>query len=32
MGQSQQLFDWVVSHWAFCAFVIGMIFEIPQLK
>ena len=27
-----QIFDWMVSHWAFCAFVIGMVFEIPSMK
>ena len=32
MEQAGQVFDWIVSHWAFCAFVIGMIFEIPSLK
>ena len=26
------IFDWCVGHWAFCAFVIGMIFEIPKFK
>ena len=26
------VFDWCTSHWAFCVFVIGMIFEIPSLK
>lgn len=25
-------FDWCVNHWAFCAFVIGMIFEVPKWK
>lgn len=27
-----RVFDWVTSHWAFVAFVIGMIFEVPALK
>lgn len=27
-----QFFEWVLEHWAFSAFVIGMIFEIPSLK
>jgi len=25
-------FDWCVGHWAFCAFMLGMIFEIPKFK
>ena len=32
MDQWQSVFDWCTSHWAFCVFVIGMIFEIPSLK
>ena len=32
MEQVEQIFNWIVGHWAFCAFVIGMIFEIPSFK
>ena len=32
MEGMKAIFDWCVGHWAFCAFVIGMIFEIPQFK
>lgn len=32
MDQWKAIFDWCTSHWAFCVFVIGMIFEIPSLK
>ena len=32
MREWQAIFDWCTSHWAFCVFVIGMIFEIPSFK
>lgn len=32
MDQFKDVFDWMVGHWAFCAFVLGVIFEIPKLK
>ena len=32
MDQWKVIFDWCTGHWAFCVFVIGMIFEIPSLK
>lgn len=28
----QSVFDWITGHWAFCAFFIGMIFELPKFK
>lgn len=28
----EQAFNWMVSHWTFCAFVIGMVFEVPKWK
>ena len=28
----QKVFDWITSHWAFCAFIIGMIFEVPKWR
>lgn len=28
----KEAFDWVVSHWAFCAFIIGIVFEVPKWK
>ena len=32
MDQWKAVFDWCTSHWAFCVFIIGMIFEIPSFK
>lgn len=32
MEQLANVFNWIVGHWAFCAFMLGMIFEIPSLK
>ena len=32
MVECKEVFDWIAGHWAFCAFVLGMIFEIPKLK
>lgn len=32
MGECAEAFDWIVSHWAFCAFIIGIVFEVPKWK
>ena len=28
----EQVFEWIVNHWTFCAFFIGIIFEVPKWK
>lgn len=27
-----EILDWCINHWVFCAFVLGMVFEIPHWK
>lgn len=28
----EQAFEWITSHWAFCAFIIGVVFEVPKWR
>lgn len=27
-----ELWEWVLEHWAFCAFIIGIVFEVPKWR
>lgn len=31
-NQITEMLNWIVNHWAFCAFVIGIVFEVPKWR